>query len=240
MKSRPIIFRGDMVRAIREGRKTQTRRVVKPTAKGCTVGVYSDSANGPYECVNVGDDGDPIDSEPIRCPYGVPGDELWVREAWRTVADIDKVNASGMARRAILAGYAKPWAPMLYEADGARCEWMKFDGLGGGPGRYRHARFMPRWASRLTLVVESVRVERLSAISNEDAKAEGVRTLTKDGSVVKYAILDKGDMSSTAWADMERNPRDAYLRAFRAMHKLAADADPWLWVIGFRKQGGAK
>ena len=73
VKSRGIIFRGDMVRAILAGAKSQTRRIVKPTAKGCTVGVYSDSARGPYECVNVGDDGDPIDSEPIRCPYGVPG-----------------------------------------------------------------------------------------------------------------------------------------------------------------------
>lgn len=165
MKSRPILFSAPMVRAILAGTKTQTRRVVRPTINGCTVGVYSDSARGPYECVNVGDDGDPVDSEPIRCPYGVPGDELWVREnCWIAPPNFgersDTTHTDDEGRRRLVT----------YDAD------MNDDSrdLARKYGvRMTPSILMPRWASRLTLVVRSVRVERLSAITDADVIAEG-------------------------------------------------------------------
>jgi hypothetical protein len=95
---------------------------------------------------------------------------------------------------------------------------------------------MPRWASRLTCVVRSVRVERLSAITEADAVAEGVRAVTKDGTVTKFCVYDRGDYSSVPWSDMPRTARECFLTAFRAMHNLAADADPWVWVIGFERK----
>ncbi len=205
-KARGIIFRGDEVRSAREGRKTQFRRVVKSTARGCTVGVYSDSDRGPYECVNVGDDGDPIDSEPIRCPYGVPGDRLWVRETFGVVRSLGADRDHDDYR-------------YVYRADPA--DAYQWDGAASQGFRWRPSIFMPREASRLTLVVEAVRVERLSAITDEDAVAEGFvghASANVDGAVLSV------------------EPGEQYLAAFRAMHNLAADADPWLWVVTFKKE----
>lgn len=80
MTERPILFSAPMVRAILDNQKTQTRRVVKPTVKGCTIGSYF-SGGKLKELVNTDpDDGDPVDGPEIVCPYGQPGDQLWVRE----------------------------------------------------------------------------------------------------------------------------------------------------------------
>ncbi len=204
-KARGIIFRGDEVRSAREGRKTQFRRVVKSTARGCTVGVYSDSDRGPYECVNVGDDGDPIDSEPIRCPYGVPGDRLWVRET------ICTADASFGGDNYYFAADRRGVGLARYAALVKRFPWKY--------GRVIPSIFMPREASRLDLLNRQVRVERLSAISNEDAIAEGIDWQSQVG-------VDGNGPS----------PREFFMDAFRAMHKLAAAADPWLWVVTFSKE----
>lgn len=159
MNARPILFSGPMIRALREGRKTQTRRIIKPQPK---LALDIDPAT-----VGPAWDAGFID---VRCPYGQSGDLLWVREAWRTAADIDHLNATEMAAQCIEAGCRKPWAPMQYEADQGRTNWDNIDEV----GRYRHARFMPRWASRLTLRITGVRVQRLQEISGTDAAAEGV------------------------------------------------------------------
>lgn len=195
MKSRPIIFRGDMVRAILAGTKTQTRRVVKET--------------GLWEMDEL-DDGTPwprfasyVDVEPecapVPCPYGVPGDELWVRETFSGDWILSEDPPSKWPTDALL------W----YWADGnpERGDWTK-------PKSPIH---MPRWASRLTLVVRSVRVERLSAITEADVRAE------------RFPPEPRGAMGQT----VRPGPQDCFLAAFRAMHKLPADADPWLWVVTF-------
>src|SRR5678810_176772 len=98
-----------------------------------------------------------IDTE--RCPYGVPGDRLWVREPWRTVEQYDHLPPRDVPRT----------APIVYSDAGA-----PWDGISG---RYRHARFMPRWASRILLEIISVRAERVQIISEADARAEGVTPL---------------------------------------------------------------
>jgi hypothetical protein len=140
MKERPILFSGPMVRAILAGRKTQTRRVVadlNPT--------LAESAASGSQIANA-----------LRCPYGAPGDRLWVRETWAAQRALDKLP------------------PQMIEA-GAWVEYAA--GPGGGildRGKWRPSIFMPRWASRILLEVTAVRVERLQDISETDAEAEGV------------------------------------------------------------------
>lgn len=122
MTERPILFSGEMVRAILEGRKTQTRRVMKP------------QPDTEFPCV--------YDRE---CLYGIPGDRLWVREAFSI--------------------YDHPEGPVcFYKADHPQDEYLK----------WRPSIHMPRWVSKILLEITDIRVERLKDISEEDAKAEGV------------------------------------------------------------------
>ena len=165
MRERPILFSGQMVRAILQGRKTQTRRVVNSAKDHSGGGIFS-----PAE---IATDLDPC----LHCPHGLPGDRLWVREAWRTPLSYDVHNGTELAERCIGAGYKKPWAPIRYEADGWRDNWYagNLRGRDDTQGRLRAARFMPRWASRILLQVISVRVQRLQDINADDAIAEGLR-----------------------------------------------------------------
>jgi len=136
MKERPILFSASMVRAILAARKTMTRRIVKKA-----VVITTDDRTGT------------IDGP---CPYGVPGDRLIVKEAYRFPADWDEHKPAD-----VFAG-----TPVWYEADGF------FPALDGW-GKLRPSMFMPLKCSRLTLAIKSVRVERLQEITEEDARAEG-------------------------------------------------------------------
>jgi hypothetical protein len=241
MKERPILFSGPMVRALLDGSKTQTRRIVKPqpwdSARSAHYGPSHPSGSGGMHPASV------IFSEretfdppwaapmPIVCPFGEPGDRLWVREAWRSVTDLDKSSGSGIAELCTNAGYRTPWAPLQYEADRRRVNWEHtstppHDGE-PLPGRYRHARFMPRWASRITLEVTGVRVERLQSITEADARHEGA---------VHSALLPMG------WNKPGCDPQDGAMRSrFAALwDSLAApgadwDANPWVWVVEFKR-----
>jgi hypothetical protein len=136
MSERPILFNGEMVRAILDGRKTQTRRVVKLN--------HSGRVKQPGSARNWHlDDPDAV----LACPYGMPGDRLWVREAFWTDGD-----------------------EVIYRADpGAEKELdSAFTGLNWKPSIH-----MPRWASRINLEVTAVCVERLQDISRGDAMQEG-------------------------------------------------------------------
>lgn len=149
MKERPIIFKPEMVRAILEGRKTQTRRVVQPQpAKWATT--YNESIGGNHFWCEKPTDDDSMGHWPsyekgLRCPYGQVGERLWVREAFM----------------------AESHRPVHCRADG----WGYEDDSTYG---WTSPLFMPRWASRLVLEITSIRVERVQDISEEDAKAEGV------------------------------------------------------------------
>lgn len=143
---RPILFSGPMVKALLVGRKTQTRRVVKPL-----VGLDVESVGN----VVLSRGG----LRPLRCPYGAPGDRLWVRETWAGRLDQDNQKPDDFW------GHGAGW----FRADGDESQ----SGCAGGRGRWRPSIHMPRWASRMTLEVVSVRVERLQEITEEDAVAEG-------------------------------------------------------------------
>ena len=98
------------------------------------------------------------------CPYGAPGERLWVREAWKTGCKLDQFTSSEIKQRYLDAGWKEPvGAPLYYLADG---HWTASGAtmiarISGTGGRYRHPRFMPRWASRILLEITEVRVQRL-------------------------------------------------------------------------------
>lgn len=203
MTDRPILFSGPMVRALLDGRKTQTRRIVKPMA---SQGFLTPEllARAPSASMQEGwagfthPKGGPLTS--IRCPYGVPGDRLWVREAWCS-AD----TPSGFA-------YC---ADTPSGSDQRRMGW-------------RPSIHMPRAASRLTLVVTDVRVERLQDISEADAEAEGISIQAppdKDGGrhfgVDGMQIDEKtaGRAFRTLWSGI--NGPDSWA------------ANPWVWAVTF-------
>lgn len=155
MKERPILFSGPMVRAILEGRKTQTRRVVKPQPDLIPSDVPpAPGDNGYWWPASKAQSMVQTRDMPCYCPYGVPGDRLWVREAWAADEMWDRV-------------------PPRDIPEGQRI-WLEGSGFDRGvKGRLRPSIHMPRWASRILLEVVSIRVERLQEISEDDAKAEG-------------------------------------------------------------------
>lgn len=149
MKERPILFNGAMVRAILDGRKTQTRRVMKPQPTAV-------DESGQWYGRN------PQSLQNRTCPYGQEGSRLWVREAWAARLDQDHLSPSQLPH-GMTVGY---WA----DGPGKCCN----TGCAGAAGRVRASMHMPRWASRILLEITNVRVERLQEISNDDALAEGI------------------------------------------------------------------
>lgn len=136
MKDIPILFSGPMVQAILEGRKTQTRRIINPQPVD----------GGPYCGMLYG-------CRDYSCPYGAPGDRLWVRESWVTDEKYDDLKPSLIPES----------APIEYKATD----------LPFHIGKSRPSIFMCRWMSRITLEIKDIRVERLKDLSEEDAQAEG-------------------------------------------------------------------
>lgn len=151
MKERGMIFNGEMVRAILDGRKTQTRRIVKGT-DGAVKFCKEWDINGEEIFVVLGEK-DHTGMNPvlgtISCPFGAVGDRIWVRETWAPES-IDAEDGS----------YSPDYR--------ATANGQPLD------GRWTPAIHMPRWASRILLEITDVRVERLNSISQEDAQAEGM------------------------------------------------------------------
>jgi hypothetical protein len=264
MTDRPILFSAEMIRAILDGRKTQTRRVMKvqpwPDAT-VEVGPYhphridrnGESQPGPavfgaiwdhHDIVNGGDAG-------LRSPYGAPGDTLWVRESlyiwglWRK----DGLRKNGLPS----------WR---FEEVGQRADPDPDLGLIGS-AHVRHllkfwlrpSIYMPRWASRITLRITDIRVERLQDISEDDARAEGCearpfpgpwwqgyRDLGDGELLYQQAVgdtapdwmIDPKKMPSTPWLD--QSARDGFRSIWMGLHSPGAwDANPWVWVLSFER-----
>lgn len=192
MKERPIIFSAPMVRAILDGQKTQTRRIIKPQPEyrhGVLFTLGSSTGYSP-------------DLMAGACPYGRTGDRLWVREAFAYV-----IYGDGMRF-------------IEYRADRSLSDFDGYDHPVGG--RWRPSIHMPRWASRITLEITDVRVERLQDISGMDAKREGVSVpahLPHDGVDLDYA-------------------RREYRRLWQSINGPGSwETNPWVWVIEFKKLG---
>jgi len=209
MKERPILFSGPMVRAILAGHKTQTRRLVKV---GDTIEERDDGTRWPYFTTWAhGDDGSPW----AACPYGEPGDRLWVRETWAARTDVDALKDPDKARH-----YA------MYRADDAGSptdpnNWHDYG------GKWRPSIHMPRWVSRLTLAVTAVRVERLQEISEDDAQAEGVDRYAAACDHPRFGCDEIGCLGVTH--------RASYAALWDDINgdRAAWASNPWVWVVEF-------
>lgn len=213
MADRPILFSGPMVRALLAGTKTQTRRV----AAQATPGMHLDRV-GPTGWQFTGEGGLPRIPYTPRCAVG---DRLYVREAWQSAAPLDDTSPRDMAE--LVA------PPLRYEADGESVHWEAW--RGHDAGRFRQGMHMPRWASRLTLVVTEVRVQRLQEISDADALAEGI---AKHGRFFGLADAD-GDTASTASAV------DAYAALWDSLNAdrgYGWAANPWVAAYSFTVHRG--
>jgi hypothetical protein len=164
MNSKPIIFSTPMVKAILSGQKTMTRRVVK-LKKGFTVGNIKFGSKI-EEYIICDPDGGEVPMEFVS-PYGLPGDHLWLRETHRFDEAYDGRPANGLKVPEGVAVECKAM-PNAVMTEGNGHRELKY------PGKWRPSIFMPRWASRITLEVTGVRVERLQDISHTDITAEGL------------------------------------------------------------------
>lgn len=208
-KERPILSSAPMARAILDGRKTQTRRVIKPQP---VEGVYKgDGITPTYSWKDRINTVRPIWPDVMAqfSPYGKAGDRLWVRETWQ----INHVNYDrGPIPKMAPADIRLP-DDILYRADGEFSEQFEID---EGDSAWRPSIFMPRWASRITLEITDVRVERVQEITHRDALAEGVAyDLSKDGGapVPQFQRL---------WDDI--NAKRGY----------GWDMNPWVWIVTFK------
>ncbi|EIL6378337.1 hypothetical protein LL615_002397, partial [Salmonella enterica] len=199
----------EMVRAILEGRKTQTRRVLatyQDAVKFCPEW----DVNGKQIFIVLGEK-DHTGMNPvitaIPCPFGQPGDRVWVRETFRVHS-----RATDVATLVYRASVRNSWTEQTHRVPVAVCNKP------ATPEKWTPSIHMPRWASRITLEITGVRVERLNSITESDAEAEGVTdTGFGDLLVDGYRYLWKSIYGEESWA-----------------------ANPWVWVIEFKRvEGGA-
>lgn len=266
MKERPILFTGPNVLRILAGTKTQTRRPVRRQPRG---NHYFQSMWGTSPGPNpvsfgevglyreVGPDYPDDDSDNIRCPYGVPGDQLWVRETWTALGEFDDESRWWHEVARVFRG-PKFVEYLNYKADDAlvhraltsddaRFPWESrqstwhpsedpelFDRR-----KWQPSIFMPRWASRVQLEVTRVRVERLKDLTEEDALAEGIEPPPE-----RYPSWGMG-----GGTDAEARAQDDWIRKygrtplqtayFNSWDKLnpgyPSSSNPWVWAITFRR-----
>lgn len=221
MKERPILFSSPMVRAILAGQKTQTRRVVKPQPDH-DASVCRDVDTGLYSLDILGRcHGD------LVCPYGETGDRMWVRETWQVDAprdgtwpDVEFYGCKGAPLSWIPSQYQTPQHVLFRSTwDGQAITW-------------RPSIHMPRWASRLTLEVTDVRVQRVQEISEEDAKAEGAQPGC--GNEPDSCARDNCRCDVTCPEAMSyRGGFRELWDSINAKRGFGWDANPWVWAITF-------
>lgn len=208
-KERPILFNGDMVRAVLDDRKTETRRLIKPAPpRG------SDYRDGlfclPGSAIGV----------MRHCPFGVPGDRLWVRETWSATGHMD-------------LPLAKPFngCQVWYRAENNRPTWAET--------RWKPSIHMPRWASRITLEVVRVWAERVQEISEVDAIAEGISVLP-----LQSADDPSAWYQSSPGVHQARSPKQSFKLLWDSIYGKkpgCAWADnPWVRCAEFKRVGCAQ
>lgn len=246
MKERPILFNTDMVKAILEGRKTQTRRVVKPMngeqskwlsnellskSLSCYLCEVNRELGAQFQHPKAGETIGSVKVEKmsplgwIKCPYGQVGDRLWVRETWASLRlEIDyesgivdgweEVEPDVVKRNKEIGYFTIAYKADEHWDDGYNC--VEDRGF-----RFRPSIHMPRWASRITLEITDIRVERVQDIDDESAGKEGISNYNYNG---KYC--DSGKLIfKQMWNSITKNKA----------HKW--DKNPWVWVIEFKRIG---
>jgi len=254
MKDKPILFSAPMVQALLDGRKTQTRRILKGTTEH--KGQYSSAYIEAYKN---------RDGWKKICPYGKPGDLLWVRESWRIGAwrsEWIDTNTRYMSEGAQMAERHKiavdyraspeivrtPWNTIWGESKIIDQSWedCKKSGLqpdddgytwehGKSPCRWRSSIHMFKWASRLTLEITNIRVERLQNIKHGDAIAEGIYCYEHNWHESEYYLADWAyepyDGFGHRWSEADY----AYRALWESINgKDSWESNPWLWVIEFK------
>jgi len=251
MADRPILFSGAMVRALLAGRKTQTRRVLRRVP------------NNPVRINGIWHDdhcdrqlGAETEFKPMALSFAV-GDRLWVREAWRVTGNRDAIAPRDLPPRTLTTFFEAGGSmggvePMPKDRERSAAEYIPdayYPPFGTRPewvGRLRQGMHMPRWASRLTLTVTDVRVQRLQEISEADAIAEGIVSCTLGG--IREGLDEPGD-----WAELpdetpmyfasdgeewvvHADPREAYgslWEDINADRGFGWYANPWVVAVSF-------
>lgn len=227
MTERGMIFNGEMVRAILDGRKTQTRRPVKFPVHDKNLG-----------CELAGNElaGELSAGNYLNSAFGKPGDRIWVRETFRVHS-----RATDVATLVYKASVRKSWTEQTHRVPVSVCNKP------ATPEKWTPSLHMPRWASRILLEITDVRVERLNAISEEDAQREGVHTEVWYQTVVarNYAASDEffqfwsEDMPH--FVEMSQLYRSSFKSLWESIYGAEnLQANPWVWVIKFKRvEGGA-
>lgn len=216
-KERPILFSGPMVRALLDGRKTQTRRAVKPmrSQEFLTPELLAAAPSAKMVDGWAGLEhpkGGPLTA--IRCPYGVPGERLWVRETW------------GLNHYEYERGPIPKVRPADLEDQYLAYAATEIDSEIRNELRWRPSIHMPRWACRLVLEITDVRVERLHEITEADAISEGAD---------QYASSTKLRRDRPYDASLNGIYREGFSELWEAINGAGSwDANPWVWAVSFR------
>lgn len=215
VSERPILFNGEMVRAILEGRKTQTRRVIKLCHEGYPYyQIWKHLSGDGFGYATESRDGH-FYKGAIRCPCGKPGDRLWVRETWYCDHFLE-------------LGTVEDWKKELYYR--ADVPSGRFEDAGywaePGPSSWKPSIHMPRWASRITLEITDIRVERVQDITYRDCEAEG---------------LEHPGRGIWTVPGTDETFREGYLGfkylwdSINAKRGFGWNVNPWVWVVEFKK-----
>lgn len=225
MSERPILFNGEMVRAILAGTKTQTRRPVvledfkASDTTGCDF-AYRDKRS-------LWDDVTTARLIEKRCPFGMPGDTLWVRETWAAYTtptyeygECDEIECSPRDMRVDGVQWVRR-EDVVYQADGA-----------SSPSKWRPSIHMPRWASRLSLRVTDVRVQRVQDIIEADARAEGVQSFFE-----RFTSIGRDQCITSGERAIDAPSRASFACTWDDIYgdKAPWSASPWVWAVSFER-----
>ena len=236
MKERPILFSGEMVKAILAGQKCMTRRVVRKDISN-QFDIDVDNTVAAYINQFTGDSCDPVEI----CPYGTVGDRLWVRETWYYEEHMHDSTAGGPDLPGDLYSHR-----LVFKAD---CPDYPVN-VGVGQHGWRPSIFMPRWASRITLEVTDLRAERLQDITEGDAEKEGMPDEVPMSPVYCPVCEGRGFRDayhpvSLGYMEIDCRECDTARKKFKNLWDSingrgrkpgkAWDDNPWVWVVEFRR-----
>lgn len=230
-RERPILFSGPMVKAILEGRKTHTRRLVKmtPEAHRALANASAPLMVAPGYARWEGFPAEPpfkAENWNAWSPYGVPGERLWVREKWAGADQFYQAHENDVPR---VVAYAADKSATQWDAEPPRkVPRYDIDQWNWDTVKWRPSIYMPKWACRLKLEITSVRVERLHDISDEDAVAEGCTGFDPD--------LDGGTYYHMAGRSTAPSSRAHFMHLWASIngHRAPWSTDPFVWIISFR------
>ncbi len=209
MNFKPILFNTEMVQAILDGRKTQTRRIIKSRHESGRFAICKNIDGQVEQICSLGWDEENVEKD-IICPYGHPGDALWVRETWQITDFLHPEDEN--------YGY-------IYKASENGRAWENND----DEWKWKPSIHMPKEACRLFLKIKDIRLERLQDISEEDAIAEGVEKIADYGNT-GYKLYTEPD---AAYSDIDA------VYSFESLWQSlngpdSWEANPWVWVISFK------